>query len=208
MNNLVKNFNFDTEDLKTGVGNLEGVRVVKEKNLLTKFDEMEIGSFWARHGKIIGNSLSKCALEDVNGMFVDSELNRTVSDRLSKLIREIPFEENPGGLEGDGVSGYKVKDGRIACNKNSLDRDFSRCLSFERSKTVDGSGESGKDANLDSEFTLKSRDQLLLGSDKARPGMGKFTDTLVMPFEMPQWIDSHQEGELKKISKLLEDSPL
>jgi hypothetical protein len=37
--------------------------------------------------------------------------------------------------------------------------------------------------------------------------MGIFTDTLVMPFEVPKWIDTHQEGELKKISKLL-DSPL
>jgi hypothetical protein len=141
------------------LGNLERLRVIKEKNLLTDFNEREIDSFWARHNNIIGNNLSKCALEDVNSMFVDSELNTSIGDGLRKLIQEIPFEENPRGLEGDGVSGYKVKDGRIAYSKNSPERSVSRFLSLEGEKTVDSIGKSWKDVNFEKEFTLKTQDQ-------------------------------------------------
>lgn len=133
--------------------------MVKEKNMLSVYDEGGIEMFWGKHCGMIGNRLSKCALEDVGCMFVESELNLRMGDGLRKLIREIPFENNPRGLEGDGVSGYKVVDGRIASGNKSPDRSFSRFPSFDRENTVDDTGKSWRDVNLDSEFTLKTQDQ-------------------------------------------------
>jgi hypothetical protein len=138
---------------------LEGLRVIREENMLSVYDEGGIESFWKKQCGMIGNRLSKCALEDVGCMFVESELDGRMGDGLKGLIREIPFEEKPRGLQGDGVSGYKVVDGRIASGNKSPDRSVSRFPSFDRENNVDDTGKSWRDVDLDSEFTLKTQDQ-------------------------------------------------
>jgi hypothetical protein len=138
---------------------LEGLRVVREENMLSLYDEGRIESFWKKQCGVIGNRLSKCALEDVGCMFVEGELDGRMGDGLRRLIREVPFEEKLSGLQGDGVSGYKVVGGRIDSGYKSPDRSVSRFPSFDRENNVDDSGKSWRDVNLDSEFTLKTQDQ-------------------------------------------------
>jgi hypothetical protein len=138
---------------------LEGLRVVREENMLSLYDEGRIESFWKKQCGVIGNRLGKCALEDVGCMFVEGELDGRMGDGLRRLIREVPFEEKLSGLQGDGVSGYKVVGGRIDSGYKSPDRSVSRFPSFDRENNVDDSGKSWRDVNLDSEFTLKTQDQ-------------------------------------------------
>ena len=99
----------------------------------------------------------------MNSMFVDSELNLTIDEKLRDLIQEIPFEINPKGLEGDVTTGYRpIDDNRPHKNSCSPERDLSRSLSFIGQKDHSGNQNlmSQGEKILSEDFSLKGEQSL------------------------------------------------